>query len=69
LALLKEFVGKNKGKMQIISDNGFYQFDTKGVIVKTFRGEFPGTVVNLQFCTDDRSNYALKSEININDIF
>jgi signal transduction histidine kinase len=69
LALLKEFVEKNKGKMQIISDEGFYQFDASGVIAKPFVGKFPGTVVNLQFCTDDHSNYALQSEININEIF
>ena len=69
LALLKEFIEKNKGKMQIISDSGFYQFGTSGVVAKLFVGKFPGTVVNLQFCTDDYSNYALKSEININNIF
>ncbi len=69
LALLKEFIEKNKGKMQIISDDGFYQFNTNEVITKPFVGKFPGTIVNLQFCTDDDSNYALKSEVNINDIF
>lgn len=69
LALLKEFIEKNKGKMQIISDDGFYQFDTSGIIAKPFVGKFPGTIVNLQFRTDDDSNYALKSEVNINDIF
>jgi Histidine kinase-, DNA gyrase B-, and HSP90-like ATPase. len=69
LSLLKEFIEKNKGKMQIISDNGFYQFDHSGVISKEFDGAFPGTIVNLQFCTDDSSNYSLKSEISINDIF
>lgn len=69
LSLLKEFIGKNKGKMQIISDNGFYQFDHTGVIARNFTGIFPGTIVNLQFCTDDDSNYSLKSEIDINDIF
>ena len=69
LALLKEFVDKNKGKMQIISNEGFYQYDTNGAITKIFRGEFPGTIVNLQFNTNDRQNYSLTSEIDINDIF
>jgi hypothetical protein len=69
LALLKEFIEKNKGKMQIISNDGFYQFGCEGEILKQFQGEFPGTIVNLQFRTDDRSNYLLKSEINIDDIF
>jgi len=69
LALLKEFIEMNKGKMQIISDSGFYEFGTKGDTFKLFHGQFPGTIVNLQFRTDDNCNYTLKSEINVNDIF
>lgn len=69
LALLKEFVKMNKGKMQIISNDGFYQYDSMGEKSREFIGEFPGTIVNLQFRTDDKSNYLLKSEIDINDIF
>jgi hypothetical protein len=69
LALLKEFIEKNKGKMQIVSDSGFYEFGKKGEISKEFRGRFPGTIVNLQFNTNDSCNYYLKNEIDINDIF
>jgi anti-sigma regulatory factor (Ser/Thr protein kinase) len=69
LALLKEFIGLNKGKMQIVSDAGFYEYTPQGVVTKKFSGIFPGTIVNMQFCTDDSNNYALKSEIDINDIF
>jgi len=69
LSLLKEFVEVNNGKMQIVSNDGFYQFDDDGESLKMFDGEFPGTIVNLQFRTDDFNNYTLKSEISINDIF
>ena len=69
LALLKEFIERNKGKMQIVSDDGFYQFDTQGEQKQFFNGSFPGTIVNLQFKTDDNSSYVLKSELNSNDIF
>lgn len=69
LAVLKEFVNMNKGKMQIVSNEGFYQFDSDGETLNEFQGEFPGTIVNLQFRTDDYNNYSLKSEIDINDIF
>lgn len=69
LAVLKEFVEMNKGKMQIISNEGFYEYGHEGEITRMFVGEFPGTIVNLQFRTDDNSNYLLKSEIDINDIF
>ncbi|MFN6378236.1 MAG: ATP-binding protein [Flavobacteriales bacterium] len=62
LALLKEFVEMNKGKMQIVSSNGFYEFSAKGETVVAFSDEFPGTIVNLQFRTDDMSSYKLVSE-------
>lgn len=69
LAVLREFTGANKGKMQIVSKDGFYQYDGIQEVLQMFTGEFPGTIVNLQFRTDDRNNYKLKSEIDINDIF
>ncbi|MBA5630337.1 histidine kinase [Moheibacter lacus] len=69
LAILKEFVTLNKGKMQIISGDGFYQYGQNGIETAVFNGEFPGTIVNLQFKTNDLTNYSLVSEVNINDIF
>lgn len=69
LAVLKEFIEKNKGKIQIVSSDGFYQFDCDGEVSKLTEGQFPGTIVNLQFRTDDINNYSLKSEIDVNDIF
>ena len=69
LALLKEFIEKNGGKMQIISDDGFYQFGEKGEEMQLFKGSFPGTIVNLQFRTNDNSSYMLKGELDTNDIF
>ncbi|MDR0802321.1 ATP-binding protein [Fluviicola sp.] len=69
LAVLREFINMNKGRMQIISRDGFYQYDNDGVMTKMFNGEFPGTIVNLQFCTDDSNNYSLTGEIDENDIF
>lgn len=69
LAILKEFVVMNNGKMQIISGDGFYQVTQNEIKSKTFEGEFPGTIVNLQFCTNDNNNYALKAEVDINNIF
>jgi len=68
LALLKEFIEKNNGKMQIVSDSGFYEFGKNGEFSKEFQGKFPGTIVNLQFNTNDNCNYCLKNEINVNDI-
>ncbi len=62
LALLKEFIKKNKGMLQIISDDGYYEYGTHGEKTKIFNGSFPGTIVNLQLRTNDGSSYSLKGE-------
>lgn len=62
LAILREFISFNKGKIQVVSDNGFYKIDSEGEETKEFNGSFPGTMVNVQFRTDDTGSYSLKSE-------
>lgn len=69
LALLKEFIRKNRGKMQIISDDGFYEYNPQGEQMQLFNGSFPGTIVNLQFRTDDNTSYVMKKELSTDDIF
>jgi hypothetical protein len=69
LAILKEFISKNRGRIQIISDNGFYQIDSGTEQCKLFSGSFPGTIINMKFKTDDTSSYLLSDEISLDDIF
>lgn len=69
LALLSEFIKRNKGKLQIISGCGFYQYNSSGEQVETLDKEFPGTIVNVLFRTDDTNNYLLVSESNKTDLF
>ncbi|HNW81503.1 MAG TPA: ATP-binding protein [bacterium] len=69
LAILKEFIVMNHGKFQIVSNDGFYQFDLSGETTRLFNGSFPGTVINMQFCTDDESSYSLSNEIIPEDLF
>ena len=69
LAKLSEFIKLNKGKLQIISNEGFYELSSSGEITNKFTQEFPGTIVNLQFRTNDDKSYKLKEEIDLNDIF
>lgn len=69
LAILKEFINANKGKMQIVSNDGFYQLSNNKEMTASFIGQFPGTIVNLQLRTDDQKSYSLKDEIDVNDIF
>lgn len=69
LSLLTEFIKLNKGKFQIISDDGFYEFG-KAEHSYTLDAPFPGTVVNMEFRTDDVYSYRLSSEsYNSDDIF
>lgn len=71
LALLKEFIIRNKGIMQIISNDGYYSFNEEGEEYRLFVGQFPGTIINIKFKTDDVHSYSLKSEekINLENIF
>lgn len=69
LAILREFITRNRGKIQIISDNGFYQLDANMEETKLFSGSFPGTIINMQFKTDDMSSYSLANEAMSDDIF
>lgn len=69
LALLAEFIKLNKGKFQIISDDGFYEVGT-AITECRLDASFPGTVINMEFRTDDSSSYSLSADaINIADIF
>lgn len=69
LDIIQEFIKLNKGKIQIISSEGYWEFqkgDTKKLLFDNF---FPGTIANLEFNLDDQSVYQLKEEISLDDIF
>lgn len=69
LSLLTEFIKLNNGKFQIISDDGFYEVGTTEQAF-TLDAPFPGTIVNMEFRTDDVHSYRLSSEAyNTDDIF
>ena len=71
LSLIKEFLELNKGVLQIISSNGFWEYKNGIVNKKDLAKHFPGTIVNIEFNFDDISYYQLNSEIDIdlNNIF
>ena len=69
LAFIHEFIKLNNGQIQIISNDGFYEFNQNKTETKEFMNEFPGTIVNLQFNTNDKNDYVLTNEIKIEDIF
>jgi hypothetical protein len=70
LAILKSFITMNKGKIQVISNDGFWEFSETGVFSRFFEDEFPGTAVNICINTDDPMHYMLKEEtVDDEDIF
>ncbi len=62
LKIIKEFAKLNKGKIQIASGNGFYQFQKGKEVFLELAHPFPGTLVNLEFNLDDKSFYYLERE-------
>lgn len=58
LKILQEFVKLNHGRIQIMSDRGYWEQDKNGIIQqKQFQNPFPGTMVNVEINTADKSSY------------
>jgi hypothetical protein len=73
LALLKEFIGLNKGRLQICSGNEFWEYTTTKESSSHIDFKFPGTIVTITINMNDHNSYLLKDEIenteNINNLF
>ena len=66
LKLLREFIALNGGRIQIVSDRGYWEFAHGVETLKRFDHSFPGTVVNLEINTADTRSYCLTSENTTN---
>ena len=69
LKLLREFIVKNEGRIQIVSDKGYWELSEGMVRTRAFSEPFPGTIVNIEINTADAKSYRLVSEIRSEDIF
>lgn len=70
LKLLQEFIELNKGKVQIISRQGYYEFSNGEKKFVKLDYDLPGTTINIEIKTNDNHIYALKdASITSNDIF
>ena len=69
LKLLREFITLNRGRLQIVSDRGYWVLSNGQVATRTFPYPFPGTVVNIEINTADKGSYRLTSESPTKDIF
>ena len=66
LDLIFQFIQHNKGKIQIISSNGFWEWH-HGVTQKQLLAyKFNGTIANLRFNLNDNTHYYLLGESNVN---
>lgn len=69
LKLLREFITLNGGRIQIVSDSGYWALEQGKVAMREMKYRFPGTVVSIEIDTADRRSYRLSSEISEKDIF
>jgi hypothetical protein len=59
----------NRGRIQIVSDAGYWQRERGRTVTARLSQPFPGTVVSLEINTADTQSYALSSELSEANIF
>lgn len=62
LDLIYQFIQHNKGKIQIISNDGFWEWHRGMINKKRLSSPFQGTIANLRFNLNDKTYYMLQSE-------
>ena len=60
LSEIFQFIQLNKGKVEIVSSNGYYRLLNNHVESILLPEEFPGTIVNFMFNLSDNKSYSLK---------
>jgi len=70
LKLLREFIRVNNGRLQIVSDLGYWDQHPDGKVEKAVMPHrFPGTIVNIEINTADQKSYILSSERETDEPF
>lgn len=70
LKLLQEFIELNRGKVQIVSRLGYYEFNGGQRHFSKLPFDFPGTTINIEIRTNDNNVYILENTaISSKDIF
>jgi len=57
--ILREFIELNKGKITVVSNNGFWGQHRSRIVKRRLANPFPGTVVLLEVNTSDTQSYDL----------
>lgn len=70
LGLIFEFINMNKGKIQIVSSNGYWEL-REGIVTKEdLSFSFSGTIANIEFDLSENKMYLLQQEvIDMDSIF
>ena len=69
LKFLHEFVQLNKGRIQIASRFGFYEFHKGKETFEKMAADLPGTSVTIEINTGDTAEYCLASEVTPENVF
>jgi signal transduction histidine kinase len=69
LKFLHEFVRLNKGRIQIASRFGFYEFYKGQGTFRKMTEDLPGTSVTIEINTGDTAEYCLESEVTPENVF
>lgn len=62
LKLLREFITMNRGRIQVVSDRGYWELNAGKETLLRMEHSFPGTVVNIEVNTADSASYRLRTE-------
>ncbi|MCP9200552.1 hypothetical protein MKO06_11575 [Gramella sp. GC03-9] len=62
LGLIMEFINLNKGKIQIVSSNGFWELRESKMEKYDLNFSFPGTIANLEFNLQEDKIYSFANE-------
>jgi signal transduction histidine kinase len=69
LKLMREFIQLNGGRIQIVSDAGYWEQADGDISEERLSRAFPGTIVSIEIDTRDTQSYALAAELSPDDIF
>lgn len=62
LAVIFEFIKLNRGKIQIVSADGYYEYKNEIITKRRINSYFDGTIVTIIFNFNDKNYYSLLSE-------
>lgn len=69
LAVIRDFVRLNRGRLVVASDKGYWRQDGGQITSADMKNAFPGTSISMEIDCSDTTQYDLTAEANPNDIW